>query len=90
MIYHEPAVAIDFAERKSLARHLQAQVAAALPWADSTSQGQSFNLVSAGRLQGGLAVSGSGEHVKLRQRIVLGPNLSANGKEIYLIGEAAD
>jgi 1-acyl-sn-glycerol-3-phosphate acyltransferase len=37
VIYHEPVAAIDFADRKSLARHLQAQVAAALPWADATS-----------------------------------------------------
>ena len=37
VIYHEPVTASDFADRKSLARSLHAQVAAALPWADTAS-----------------------------------------------------
>jgi 1-acyl-sn-glycerol-3-phosphate acyltransferase len=37
VIYHEPVTASGFADRKSLARSLQAQVAAALPWADTAS-----------------------------------------------------
>ena len=37
VIYHEPVTAAEFADRKSLARHLHAQVAAALPWDDAAS-----------------------------------------------------
>jgi len=37
VMYHEPVAATEFSDRKSLARHLQEQVAAGLPWADDGS-----------------------------------------------------